>query len=122
MRKINKRSVFVLVLTLLISILSGCNAAPETGYGDFIISKEDQRILVAKKVSQEDAASKTHDELKQDNIEIINYIVEDLELYNELEAGEQVNVTPKTSANGAYIVMKSDPPQIVAGQIERLRD
>lgn len=122
MRKINKRIVSGLILTLLICILSGCNAAPETGYGDFIISKEDQRILVAKKISQEDAASKTHAEMKQDNIEIINYIVEDIELYNELEPGEQVYVTPKTSTNGAYIVMKSDPPQIVAGRIERFKD
>lgn len=121
MRKIDKRFVFALILTLLICVLSGCNAASETGYGDFIISKDDQRILVAKKISQEDAANKSYADLKE-NTEIINYIVEDLELYNDLKPGEQVNVTPKMSDDGTYIVMKSDPPQIVAGQIERFKD
>lgn len=122
MRKIDKRIVFGLILTLLMCVLSGCNAAFETDDGDFIISKDDQRILVAKNISQEDAANKSYADLKQENTEIINYIVEDIELYNDLKPGEQVNVTPKMSDDGTYIVMKSDPPQIVAGQIERFKD
>ncbi|WP_181469874.1 DUF3221 domain-containing protein [Paenibacillus sp. MDMC362] len=109
-------------LVLALCMFSGCSASPEAKKGDYIISKEEQRILVAKNISKKDSESKTFADLKKNNIEIINYIVEDSQLYNELRIGEKVNVTPKTNDKGEYVVMKSDPPQIRAGQIERLKD
>ncbi|MEK4978764.1 DUF3221 domain-containing protein [Bacillus sp. FSL K6-6540] len=109
-------------LVLAICMISGCSASPEAKKGDYIISKEGQRILVAKNISKKDSESKTFAELKKSNIELINYIVEDSQLYNELLIGEKVHVTPKTNDKGEYVVMKSDPPQIKAGQIERLKD
>lgn len=117
-----RKLVLGLALVLALCILSGCKASPEATKGDYIISKEDQKILVAKNITQKDSESKTFTELKKNNIELINYIVEDAQLYNELEVGEKVNVTPKTNAKGEYAVMQSDPPQIIAGQIERLKD
>ncbi|WP_171647339.1 hypothetical protein [Paenibacillus phytorum] len=48
--------------------------------------------------------------------------MEDSQLYNELRVGEKVNVNPKTNDKGEYIVMQSNPPQIVAGEIERQKD
>ncbi|GIP43607.1 hypothetical protein J45TS6_20660 [Paenibacillus sp. J45TS6] len=117
-----RKLVLGLALVFAICILSGCNASPEATKGDYIISKEDQRILVAKNITQKDSESKTFAEFKKNNIELINYIVEDTQLYNELEIGEKVNVTPKTNDKGEYTVMQSDPPQIIAGQIERLKD
>ncbi|MDQ0116744.1 hypothetical protein [Paenibacillus harenae] len=70
-------------------------------------------------ISWKDAESKTFDALKKNDVEFVNYIVEDAQLYNELAIGEKVNVTPKTNDKGQYTIMQSDPPQIVAGKIER---
>ncbi|WP_222125586.1 DUF3221 domain-containing protein [Paenibacillus sp. Y412MC10] len=103
-------------------MFSGCSASPEAKKGDYIISKGDQRILVAKNISQKDSENKSFADFRKNNIELINYIVEDTQLYNELRIGEKVNVTPKTNDKGEYVVMKSDPPLIIAGQIERLKD
>lgn len=66
-----------------------------------------------------DAENKSFADFKKSNVEFVNYIVEDAQLYNELVIGEKVNVTPKTNEKGEYVVMQSDPPQIVAGKIER---
>lgn len=117
-----RKLVLVAALVLAICMLSGCSASPQAKKGGYIISKEDQRILVAKNISKKDSESKTFADLKKNNIELINYIIEDSQLYNELRVGEKVNVTPKTNEKGEYVVMKSDPPQIRAGQIERLKD
>lgn len=117
-----RKLVIGLALVLAICMLSGCGASPEATNGDYIISKEDHNILVANNITQKDFESKTFSELKKNNIELINYIVEDIKLYNELKIGERVNVTPKTNDKGEYVVMQSDPPQIIAGQIERLKD
>ncbi|WP_160031488.1 DUF3221 domain-containing protein [Paenibacillus sp. An7] len=117
-----RKLVIGVALALAICIFSGCNASLEATKADYIISKEDQSILVAKNITQKDSESKTFTELKKNNIELITYIVEDTQLYNELEIGEKVNVTPKTNDKGEYAVMQSDPPQIIAGQIERLKD
>jgi hypothetical protein len=38
---------------------------------------------------------------------------------NELKVGEAVKATPKANEG---VVRQSDPPQIVAGKIERLKD
>ncbi|CAI6087542.1 hypothetical protein COHCIP112018_05579 [Cohnella sp. JJ-181] len=51
---------------------------------------------------------------------MVYYIVEDAQVYAEVEIGDKVKVTPKTNDKGEYVVMQSDPPQIVAGKIERL--
>jgi hypothetical protein len=61
----------------------------------------------------------TFADFKKNDVELVNYIVEDSRLYDELKVGEAVNVTPKTNDNGEYVVMQSYPPQIVAGDIER---
>lgn len=81
----------------------GCSASPEAKKGDYIISKEDQRILVAKNISKKDSENKTFADFRKNNIELINYIVEDTQLYNELRVGEKVNVTPKTNDKGEYV-------------------
>lgn len=106
-------------MLLFVCVLVGCSASSEAKKGNYIIAKEDNRILVAKQVSLKDAESKSFATLKKNNIELIYYIVEDSELYNELRVGEEVNVNPKTNDKGKYVVMQSDPPQIVAGVIER---
>ncbi|WP_454191132.1 DUF3221 domain-containing protein [Paenibacillus sp. Marseille-Q7038] len=117
-----RKLVLGVTLVLAICILNGCNASPEATKGDYIISKEDQKILVAKNITQKDSESKTFADLKKNNVELINYIVEDTQLYNELQIGERVKVTPKTNDKGEHAVMQSDPPQIIAGQIERRKD
>ncbi|MGG4132187.1 DUF3221 domain-containing protein [Paenibacillus illinoisensis] len=117
-----RRLVLGAALVLALCVFSGCSASPEAKKGDYIISKEDQRILVAKNISKKDSESKTFADFRKNNIELINYIVEDTQLYNELRVGEKVNVTPNTNDKGEYVVMQSDPPQIIAGQIERLKD
>lgn len=109
-------------LVLVLCVFSGCSASTEAKKGDYIISKEDQKVLVAKNISKKDSENKTLADFRKNNIELINYIVEDTQLYNELRVGEKVNVTPKTNDKGEYVVMESDPPQIIAGQIERLKD
>lgn len=111
----------VLGALILSVVLSGCVSA-EAEKGDYIIAKEEQRILVAKQVSRKDAESKSFATLKKNNAELIYYIVEDSQLYNVLRVGEEVNVTPKTNDKGEYVVMQSDPPQVVAGEIERQKD
>ncbi|GGD85402.1 DUF3221 domain-containing protein [Paenibacillus nasutitermitis] len=117
-----RKSVLGAALALAICMLSGCSASSEAEKGNYIISKEDQRILVAKNISRKDSENKTFAALKENNVELINYIVEDSKLYNDLKVGEKVHVTPKTSDKGEYIVMQSDPPQIIAGEIERDKD
>lgn len=111
----------VMSLVLILSMLSGCNAPSEAAKGNYIISKEDERILVAKNIFRKESESDFAD-LKKKNVELVYYIVEDSQLYNELRVGEKVNVMPKTNENGEYVVMKSDPPQIVAGKIVRVED
>ncbi|WP_029192534.1 DUF3221 domain-containing protein [Paenibacillus harenae] len=98
-------------------ILSGCSVSSDVQKGNYIISKEDQRILVANNISQKDFESKNFAALKKNNVELINYIIEDAQLYNELQVGDKVKVTPRTNDNGEYVVMQSYPPQIVAGDI-----
>jgi hypothetical protein len=75
---------------------------------------------VANNITRNDMKNKNMADFKKSHVELINYIVEDAQLYNQLEVGEKVNVTPKTNERGDYVVMDSDPPQIVAGKIERL--
>ncbi|MGO4547886.1 DUF3221 domain-containing protein [Paenibacillus sp. 2TAB23] len=103
---------------LAICLLSGCSVSSEAKKGNYIISKEDQRVLVANQISQKDSETKTFAALKKNNVELINYIVEDIKLYNELKEGDRVIVTPETDDTGVYVVMQSYPPQIVAGEIE----
>ncbi|MDQ0887904.1 putative NUDIX family phosphoesterase [Paenibacillus sp. V4I9] len=117
-----KKLVLGVALTLAVCVFSGCSASSEAEKGNYIIAKEEQRILVAKQISKKDAESKTFATFKKSNIELVYYIVEDSQLYNELRVGEKVNVTPKTNDKGEYIVIQSDPPQIVAGEIERQKD
>ncbi|MDQ0874253.1 hypothetical protein QFZ77_002912 [Paenibacillus sp. V4I3] len=116
-----KKLVLGVTLVLVLCMISGCNASSEAEKGNYIISKEDQRILVAKNISRKDSES-NFTALKNNKVEFVNYIVEDSQLYNELRVGEKVNVTPKTNDKGEYIVMQSDPPQIVADKIERQKD
>lgn len=102
-------------------VLSGCSASsPASEKGDYVIAKEEQRILVAKNISSSEAESHIYSELKKRDVEMVYYIVEDEQLYNEVAIGDKVKVAPKTNDKGEYVVMKSDPPQIVAGKIERL--
>lgn len=77
---------------------------------------------MANGITRKEAESSTFAALKENDVELINYIVEDSQLYNELEIGEEVIVTPKANEKGEYIVMKSYPPQIVAGEIRRQKD
>jgi hypothetical protein len=51
-------------------MLSGCSASPQAKKGGYIISKEDQRILVAKNISKKDSENKTFADLKKNNIEL----------------------------------------------------
>ncbi|WP_424767543.1 hypothetical protein [Paenibacillus sp. sgz302251] len=62
------------------------------------------------------------DTLRNNNVELVNYIVEDSQVYNELKVGDAVNVTPKTNDNGEYVLMQSNPVQIVADKIEKERE
>jgi hypothetical protein len=114
-----KKLILGIILLFALYVLSGCSASIGAEKGDYIIAKEEQGILVAKHISRNDADNKTFADFKKSNVELVNYIVEDAQLYNELAIGEKVNVTPKTNDNGEYVVMQSDPPQIVAGKIER---
>jgi predicted NUDIX family phosphoesterase len=114
-----KKLVLGITLALVFYVLSGCSASPEAEKGNYIIAKAEQRILVAKDISRNDAEKKTFADFKRSKVELVNYIVEDAQLYKELMIGDKVNVTPKTDDNGLYVVMQSDPPQIVAGKIER---
>lgn|GEM_PF-3580174 len=109
----------VLCLTMLFAVLlfSGCSASSEPELGNYIVAKEEQRILVAKHISAKDAESKTIADLQKSNIELINYIVEDSELYHSLHIGDKVKVTPQSDDKGQYVVMQSDPPQIIAREI-----
>ncbi|MEV5024838.1 DUF3221 domain-containing protein [Paenibacillus sp. LPE1-1-1.1] len=116
-----KKLVMGLALALILCMLSGCNAPSEAAKGNYIIDKEDERILVAKNISRKESES-DFAALKKNNVELVYYIVDESQLYNELRVGEKVNVTPKTNENGEYVVMQSDPPQIVAGKIERVGD
>lgn len=117
-----KKFVLGVALALAVYVLSGCSASSEAEKGNYIIAKEEQKILVAKQISRKDAESKTFAALKKSNVELVYYIVEDSQLYNELRVGEKVNVTPKTNDKGEYVVTDSYPPQIVAGEIERQND
>jgi hypothetical protein len=117
-----KKSILGVALVFVVCVLSGCSASLEAKKGDYIISKGEQRILVAMQISRKDADNKTFATLKKSNVELVNYIVEDSQIYNELKVREEVKVTPKTNDKGEFVVMQSDPPQIVAGKIERLKD
>jgi hypothetical protein len=110
-----------IAFALALYVLSSCSSSSEAEKGNYIIAKEEQKILVARHISRNDAENKTLTDFKKNNVELINYIVEDAQLYNELAIGEKVNVIPKTNDKGEYVVMQSNPPQIVAGKIERLK-
>ncbi|MBM7568583.1 DUF3221 domain-containing protein [Paenibacillus sacheonensis] len=114
-----KKAALGIVTFLLFVVLNGCRISPEAGTGDYIIAKDEQRILVAKNISRADAANQTLADLREKHVEVIAYILEDAGLYDELEVGNRVKVTPKTTDKGEYIVMQSDPPQIVAGKVVR---
>jgi hypothetical protein len=114
-----KKLVLGVGLVLAIYLFSGCFASSEAKKGNYIIGKEEQRILVAKDISWKDAKIKTFEALKKNDVDLVIYIVEDAQLYKELAIGEKVNVTPKANDKGEYVVMQSNPPQIVAGKIER---
>jgi hypothetical protein len=116
-----KKLAFGIVLALTLSIFSGCSVLSKAEKGNYIISKEGHNILVANEITLKAAKSKSFTELKKSNIDIISYIIEDSQLYNELVVGEKVIVTPKSS-NGLIVVMQSDPPQIVADDITRLNN
>ncbi|MDQ0878850.1 hypothetical protein QFZ77_007509 [Paenibacillus sp. V4I3] len=116
-----KKLVLGVTFVLVLCMHSGCSTSSEAEKGNYIISKEDQRILVAKNISRKDSES-NYATLKNNKVEFVNYIVEDSQLYNELRVGEKVNVTPKTNDKGEYAVMQSDPPQIVADKIERQKE
>ncbi|CAM4411016.1 hypothetical protein FHS16_001050 [Paenibacillus endophyticus] len=109
------------VIILAICMLSVCTSS-EAKKGNYIISKEDQRVLVANRISQKDSETKTFAALKKNNVQLINYIIEDIALYNELREGDRVIVTPETNGTGLYVVMQSYPPQIVAGEIVVQKD
>ncbi|MFS0869055.1 DUF3221 domain-containing protein [Paenibacillus xylanilyticus] len=111
-----KPVIGAIVLTLLCS-LSGCYFFSANETGDYIILKEEERILVAENIPQEEADSNLA-ALREKKIKVISYIVEDTELYEQLEVGDKVKVSPKVNEEGFYVVGQSDPPQIVAGKIE----
>jgi len=114
-----KKFILGVALVIFVCVFTGCSSSSEGKKGNYIIAKEEQKILVAKDISWKDAESMDFEAFKKNDIELINYIVEDTLLYNELAIGESVHVTPKTNDKGEYVVMQSYPPQIVAGKIER---
>ncbi|WP_271755152.1 DUF3221 domain-containing protein [Cohnella sp. JJ-181] len=118
----NKKKIILgIALAVALCVLSSCRASsPEAEVGDYVINKEEQKILVAKDISSNDAESHNFSDLKKRHVEMVYYIVEDAQVYAEVEIGDKVKVTPKTNDKGEYVVMQSDPPQIVAGKIERL--
>ncbi|OME76899.1 hypothetical protein BK120_27525 [Paenibacillus sp. FSL A5-0031] len=114
-----KKLVLGVALLIFVCVFAGCSSSSDDKKGNYIIAKEEQKILVAKDISWKDAENMDFETFKKNDIELINYIVEDTLLYNELAIGESVTITPKTNDNGEYVVMQSYPPQIVAGKIER---
>ncbi|BBI32116.1 DUF3221 domain-containing protein [Cohnella abietis] len=116
-----KKTTVGIVLALFVCVLAACSSSPEALKGNYIIAKQEQErsILVAKDISWKDAKRKTFADFRKNNVELVFYIVEDSQLFDDLKVGEAVKVTPKANENGEYIVMQSDPPQIVAGKIER---
>ncbi|SFB04586.1 Protein of unknown function [Cohnella sp. OV330] len=118
-----KKKMIILGATLwiVLCMISGCSASsPEAEKGDYVIDKEEQKILVATDISSNDAENHTFFDLKKRHVEMVYYIVEDAQLYNEVTIGDKVKITPKTNDKGEYVVMQSDPPQVIAGKIERL--
>ncbi|WP_171647341.1 hypothetical protein [Paenibacillus phytorum] len=50
-----KNLVLVVALAITVCVHSGCSASSEDEKGNYIIAKEEQRILVAKQISKKDA-------------------------------------------------------------------
>lgn len=113
-----RKLVIGVTLLFLLCTLSGCEIFWKSEIGDYILQKEKDRILVAKNISREDADHPFAD-LREKKVNLIHYIVEDSELLEQLEVGDKVKVTPKVNEEGFYLVRQSDPPQIIAGKIER---
>lgn len=112
-----RKSVIGVTLLVLLCTLSGCQVFSTSEVGDYILQKEDDRILVAENISREDADQPFGD-LREKKVTLIHYIVEDSELLEQLEVGDKVKITPKVNEEGFYHVRQSDPPQIIAGGIE----
>lgn len=113
-----RKSLIGVTLLVLLCTLNGCQVFSTSEVGDYILQKEEDRILVAENISREDADHSFGD-LREKKVTIIHYIVEDSELLEQLEVGDKVKITPKVDEEGFYTVKQSDPPQIIAGRIER---
>ena len=112
------RKAFIgMMLFVLLFTLSGCQIFSANEIGDYVILKEEERILVAENILREEADHSLAD-LREKKVKVIQYMVEDSKLIDEIEVGDKVKVTPKVNEEGFYLVRQSDPPQIIAGKIE----
>ncbi|KRE34420.1 hypothetical protein [Paenibacillus sp. Soil522] len=121
------KRIFIVLLIAVVGLLIGCSNQSEKG--DYIIGKDIgnvndgniSMILVAKNIS-EDSKTKSISDFRKDETDLMYYHIEDANLYEDLNVGERVSVEPKTShldGQEVYLVMQSDPPQVVAGKIIR---
>ncbi|MGM0885009.1 MAG: hypothetical protein ACQEXQ_28700 [Bacillota bacterium] len=105
-------------------MIIGCSTQSEKG--DYIIEKEIDNnipmILLAENISEEDVKTKSFSELMKDGTDLMWYHIEDMNVYTDLNIGDEVTVKAKTTTmDGKEVshVMLSNPPQTVAGEIIR---
>jgi molybdopterin-biosynthesis enzyme MoeA-like protein len=89
--------------------------------GDFIIQKDNHRILVASNISESEITKSVSD-LRKNKTKLVWYSISENKLYEDLTIGEQVTVKPKTfmqDGKEMSLVLTSDPPIIDAGIVIR---
>lgn len=98
------------------------NSAANVGdIGDFIIRKENNRILVASNISERDVKTELS-RLMEKRTKLVWYTVDDLKLVEDIHVGEKVTVKPKTfifDGKEVSIIADSYPQQAAAGEILR---
>lgn len=101
------------------NFLNGSQTDAETGEkGSFIVNKGHKSILVAFDIFEADV-EKSLIELKEEDVNLMYYTIEDHDLYDRLQVGERVTARAFSDENGHTIIMYSNPPRVTLGSIVR---